>query len=107
MSGRSLIIIDGPYRNHTARKRRRKRIQVALILAAVVLLTLFLAHSLRAIVRNTDAQIRAEWPSWLSEEEAKRLQKFHGVPGLQVGENTVEILRDGEWVVVKKKGGKP
>ncbi len=98
------IITYGPYFNHTARKRRRKRIQVALILAAVVLLTLFLAHSLRAIVRHTDAQVMIERTSWLSEEEDSRLKKLHGVSVIEVDENAAYIERGGKKIIVRRRG---
>lgn len=98
------IILTGPYFNNTARKRRRKRIQVALLLAAVALLTLFLAHSLRAIVRNADAQIRIERTSWLSYEEQKQLARFHGVGSLWVQNDNASIFRNKKWIVVKRRG---
>lgn len=99
-----LPLVTGPYFNHTARKRHRKRLHVALIFVVVALLTLFLAHSLRAIVRHTDAQFRIDRTSWLSEEESSRLKRHHGVLSLRVGENTAEIYRDGEWIIVKRRG---
>ncbi len=99
-----LPFVTGPYFNHTVRARRRKRVQVALLLAVIALLILFLAYSLCAIVRNTDAQFRIDRASWLSEEESSRLKRHHGVLSLRVGENTAEIYRGGEWITVKRRG---
>ena len=99
-----LPLVTGPYFNHTARARRRKRLYVALILVVVALLTLFLAHSLRAIVRDTDAQFRIDRTSWLSGEESSRLKRYHGVLSLRIGDDTAEIYRGGEWITVKRRG---
>ena len=99
-----LPLVTGPYFNHTARKRRRKRLHVALILVVVALLTLFLAYGLRAIVRSVDAQATVERTSWLSEKECNRLMNYHGVSYLRITDNAAEIYRGGEWIAVKRRG---
>jgi hypothetical protein len=96
--------LDGPYRNYTARARRRRQVRVFLLILLVALLVLFFRYSLRAIERHAHAQVRAEWSSWLSYEESRRLMKYHGVDYLRISEDTAEIERGGRWVPVKRKG---
>ena len=104
-----LPLVTGPFFNHTVRARRKKQFRVALVLVVVALLTLFLAHSLRAIVHNVDARFTVvggyvERTSWLSEKECSRLMNYHGVSYLRITDNAAEIYRGGKWITVKRRG---
>ena len=65
-----------------------------IILTAIFFLVLVALYS----VAVPDTQ-----PPWITEQECSRLMKYHGVSYLRIGDDKVEIYRDG-WITVKRRG---
>jgi hypothetical protein len=54
----------------------------------------------KAQQRYEDA--RLSYPSWITPEEGRRLQRYHGTVGVRFYRGTVSIWRDGRWLRVRE-----
>lgn len=93
------------YSEQGRRRRRREKIaRVLVALVALALVALLVSLAYEKIVG--DSRTRGAIGSWLSDDETRRLMRYHGVDALMVSDEEAKILRGGKWITVKRRPAK-